>query len=142
MAAPSSGAFEVQEGDLLFEEDILRNGYSLKYWTRYIDAKSRAPARQRNMIAERALKFLPGSYKIWRKYLTDRREQVRHRKPGDPAIDAAVRAHERALVYMHKMPRLWEDYLAFLAPQPKTTATRRAFDAALRALPVLSLIHI
>ena len=46
---------ELGEGDLLFEEDVLRNSYSLKYWVRYIDAKQRAPARQRNMIAERAL---------------------------------------------------------------------------------------
>ena len=51
--------------DLLYEEDILRNGYSLKYWWRYMEAKQRAPAKQRNMIAERALKYLPGSYKVW-----------------------------------------------------------------------------
>ena len=51
------------DSDLLYEEDILRNGYSLKYWWRYMEAKQRAPAKQRNMIVERALKYLPGSYK-------------------------------------------------------------------------------
>ena len=29
-------------GDLLYEEDILRNAYSLKYWIRYIEAKAKA----------------------------------------------------------------------------------------------------
>ena len=30
--------------DLLYEEDIMRNAYSLKYWWRYIEAKRRARA--------------------------------------------------------------------------------------------------
>lgn len=124
------------ETDLLYEEDILRNAYSLKYWWRYMDAKRGAPARQRNMIAERALKYLPGSYKLWRAYLNDRREQVKFRKPGDPAIENLTRTYERALVYMHKMPRIWLDYLALLSAQPRMTDTRRTFDRALRALPI------
>jgi pre-mRNA-splicing factor SYF1 len=124
------------EEDLLYEEDILRNAYSLRYWTRYIDAKKRAPARQRNLVAERALKYLPGSYKIWRPYLNDRREQVKNRPPDDPAIEAVNRTYERALVYMHKMPRIWEEYLSFLAGQYRLTFTRHAFDRALRALPI------
>ena len=127
---------ELGEGDLLFEEDVLRNSYSLKYWVRYIDAKQRAPARQRNMIAERALKYLPGSYKIWRPYLADRRKQVKNMAPDHPAIEAVNRVHERALVYMHKMPRIWEEYLGFLAGQHRPTVTRHAFDRALRALPI------
>ena len=138
MPAEESSAIELvaSEADLLYEEDILRNAYSLKYWVRYLEAKQRAPARQRNLIAERALKYLPGSYKIWRKYLTDRCKQVRNLPPDDPAVEAVNRVFERALVYMHKMPRLWEDYLAFLTLQPRLTETRKAFDRALQALPV------
>lgn len=124
------------ETDLLYEEDILRNAYSLKYWTRYIEAKVRAPAQQRNVIAERALKYLPGSYKIWYQYLADRRAQVRNQTPGNAAVESVTRAHERALVFMHKMPRVWEDYLAFLMRQHRTTLTRHTFDRALRALPI------
>lgn len=126
----------LSEADLLYEEDLLRNAYSLKYWTRYITAKRAAPAKQRNLVAERALKYLPGSYKLWRQYLNDRCAQVKNRKPGDAAIESVNRIFERALVYMHKMPRLWEDYLTFLMGQPCISFTRHAFDRALRALPI------
>lgn len=122
--------------DLLYEEDILRNAYSLKYWWRYMDAKKRAPPKQRNMIAERALKYLPGSYKIWHAYLLDRRSQVRGHAPDDARYERLTRAYERALVYMHKMPRIWIDYLEVLVGLPSLTATRHAFDRALRALPI------
>lgn len=34
------------------------------------------------------------------------------------------------------MPRIWLDYLSLLTTMPVITRTRRAFDEALRALPV------
>lgn len=34
------------------------------------------------------------------------------------------------------MPRIWLDYLSLLTTLPVITKTRRAFDGALRALPV------
>lgn len=34
------------------------------------------------------------------------------------------------------MPRIWLDYLTLLTTLPIVTKTRRAFDEALRALPV------
>ena len=37
---------------------------------------------------------------------------------------------------MHKMPRIWLDYLEFLSGQHRTTVTRQTFDRALRALPI------
>ena len=33
------------DDDLPFEEDVLRNPYSLKAWWRYLEAKSAAPAK-------------------------------------------------------------------------------------------------
>ena len=42
----------------------------------------------------------------------------------------------RALVSMHKMPRVWLDYLDLLVEQKHITGSRRAFDRALAALPI------
>ena len=41
-----------------------------------------------------------------------------------------------ALVYMHKMPKIWISYCQFLMRQRKITQTRRTFDRALQALPI------
>ncbi len=50
------------EGDLPYEEEILRNPYQIKPWMRYIQHKKDAPASRINLIYERALKELPGWY--------------------------------------------------------------------------------
>ncbi len=50
--------------DLLYEEELLRNPYSLKMWLRYLDARKDAPAFKRYVLYERALKALPVSYKV------------------------------------------------------------------------------
>jgi hypothetical protein len=52
------------DDDLLYEEELLRNPYSLKMWWRYIQARTDASARRRYVLYERALKALPGSYKV------------------------------------------------------------------------------
>ncbi|XP_077118415.1 pre-mRNA-splicing factor SYF1 [Ranitomeya variabilis] len=127
-------AFE--EDDLQFEEEILRNPYSVKCWMRYIESKLSAPAHTLNLIYERALKELPGSYKLWYAYLKQRRKQVKRRCITDPAFEEVNNCHERALVFMHKMPRIWLDYCQSLMDQCKVTRTRRTLDRALRALPI------
>ncbi|XP_040270668.1 pre-mRNA-splicing factor SYF1 [Bufo bufo] len=125
-----------EEDDLQFEEEILRNPYSVKCWMRYIESKGSAPAHTLNLIYERALKELPGSYKLWYAYLKQRRKQVKRRCITDLAFEEVNNCHERALVFMHKMPRIWLDYCQFLVEQCKITRTRRTFDRALRALPI------
>lgn len=89
-----------------------------------------------NIVYERALKELPGSYKLWYNYLKTRRKQIRNRCITDPGYEEVNNAFERALVFMHKMPRIWMDYCTFLTDQCKITRTRKVFDRALRALPV------
>lgn len=133
---PPAGTRAQDANDILYEEDLLRNSYSLKYWLRYLDAKRRSAPASRNVVYERALKHLPGSYKLWRMYLRDRREQVKAKCRAGRAHDELVNVHERALVYMHKMPRIWLDYLELLCELPRPTHTRHAFDRALRALPL------
>jgi len=125
----------LNEDDLAFEEEILRNPHSIKPWIRYIDHKSDAPKNILNLVFERALKELPGSYKLWYNYLKVRRKQMKGRCVTDPGYDAVNNCFERSLVWMHKMPRIWIDYCKFLTKQGKVTRTRRVFDRALRALP-------
>lgn len=125
------------DDDLLYEEELLRNPYSLKMWWRYLAARADAPPRRRHVLFERALKALPGSYKLWHAYLTERRLAARGARPDAPARAALRNTYERALVTMHKMPRIWLDYLELLLEGGAgLTATRRAFDRALAALPI------
>jgi hypothetical protein len=53
-----------------------------------------------------------------------------------PAVGALNNTYERALVSMHKMPRIWLEYLEFLTEQRLVTKARRVFDRALCALPI------
>lgn len=103
---------------------------------RYIDHKKNAQKYAVNIIYERALKELPGSYKLWYNYLRTRRRQIKGRCIIDPGYEEVNNAFERALVFMHKMPRIWMDYCSFLTDQCKITRTRKVFDRALRALPI------
>lgn len=53
------------EEDLLYEEELLRNPYSVKMWARYLQARRDSSPKRRCLLYERALKALPGSYKVW-----------------------------------------------------------------------------
>ncbi|XVF59163.1 hypothetical protein PTKIN_Ptkin07bG0253600 [Pterospermum kingtungense] len=124
------------ESDLLYEEGVLRNPFSLKLWWSYLLAKSDAPFKKRCIIFERALKALPGSYKLWHAYLRERLQVVRNLPVTHPQYETLNNTFERALVTMHKMPRIWLMYLSTLTEQKLISKTRRVFDRALCALPV------
>ncbi|XP_051132714.1 uncharacterized protein LOC127252541 [Andrographis paniculata] len=124
------------EEDYLYEEEVLRNPNSMKLWWRYLIARSGAPFKKRAIIYERALKALPGSYKLWHAYLRERLEIVRNFPVSHPQFQTLNNTFERALAYMHKMPRIWTMYLQSLTQQQLITKTRRTFDRALCALPV------
>eukprot|EP00775_Hariotina_reticulata_P012401 gene12401-12536_t len=124
------------EDDLLYEEELLRNPYSLKMWWRYLQARADASERRRHLLFERALKALPGSYKLWAAYLSERLLAVRGLHPQHPALAALAHTYERALVTMHKMPRIWLDYLQLTMDMKQVTNCRRTFDRALAALPI------
>lgn len=69
LVARSAHHLILDEEDLAYEEEILRNPNSIKPWIRYIEHKSDAPRNILNLVFERALKELPGSYKLWYNYL-------------------------------------------------------------------------
>lgn len=55
------------------------------------------------MIYERALKELPGSYKLWYNYLRLRNKQLKGVSIHSPQYEDLNNAYERALVFMHKV---------------------------------------
>ncbi|PSC72105.1 Pre-mRNA-splicing factor SYF1 [Micractinium conductrix] len=122
--------------DLLYEEELLRNPYALRMWLRYLDARKGANPRKRYLLFERAVNALPGSYKLWHAYLSERLLAVRGLAPNHPSVEALNNTFERAMVSMHKMPRIWIMYLEFVLGQAYITRTRRLFDRALTSLPV------
>ena len=139
------------DDDLLYEEELLRNPYSLKMWWRYLEARRDAPAQKRYILYERALKALPVSYKVcrspsglcsglsprapetglsncqqklrcrstlqlWHSYLRERQKAVRGLSVADRTVEALNNTYQRALVSMHKMPRIWLEYLVRPVP--------------------------
>ncbi|CAL1374331.1 unnamed protein product [Linum trigynum] len=124
------------QDDLPYEEELLRNPFSLKLWWRYLVARRDAPFEKRFITYERALKALPGSYKLWHAYLTERLDVVRNLPITHPKYQTLNNTFERALVTMHKMPRIWIMYLQSLTNQKFIERTRRTADRALCALPV------
>lgn len=127
------------DDDLPFEEECIRNPYSVKHWLRYIDHKQSSANVSHDtvcMIFERALKEMPGSYKLWNRYLTLRLQNLKGKPINDEAYQETNNCFERSLVFMHKMPRIWLNYCQLLMDECHVTLTRRTFDRALEALPV------
>lgn len=129
----------IRPEDLPFEEDLLKDAYNLKAWLRYIDRITTAqrPLEFLYFLYERAIQELPGSYKLWKRYLDTRRIAV-EKNANSTAQDWRLlnQCYERALVFMHKMPRIWLDYCDSLGRQQLLTFARRAYDRSLRSLPV------
>ncbi|KAI9096922.1 hypothetical protein DFS34DRAFT_581173 [Phlyctochytrium arcticum] len=129
------------------EEECLRNAYNLKSWLRYIAHTKEGPLESQFFIYERAVKELPGSYKLWRAYLdlrvsvllgghTNKETGLRSRKrhPLDPEWQQVNNCFERSLVLCNKFPVIWLLYGEFLMHQANPTRCRRTFDRALQAL--------
>lgn len=116
------------EVDIGLEDEVARNPYSVKSWLAYTDAKSSAEPQVRYNVYERALRLMPGSYKLWVAYLSDRQRQVMRTQCRGVSQRLASRflplqlrslcidnsqyeitnnAFERAMVTMHKMPVVW-----------------------------------
>uniref|UniRef100_A0A7S2S6V0 Pre-mRNA-splicing factor SYF1 n=1 Tax=Mucochytrium quahogii TaxID=96639 RepID=A0A7S2S6V0_9STRA len=118
------------------EEAIVRDPYNVNAWVDYLHAKKDCGFELRKAVFERALYHVPGSYKLWFKYLVERVQNANGRGLEESEYAETNRTFERSLVYMHKMPRIWLEYISFLDSQDLVTETRHAFDGALRALPV------
>eukprot|EP01041_Mallomonas_annulata_P004566 gene4566-9076_t len=136
MTAVEAKSILLNQQDLRYEEEIARNPYYLKNWWNYLLFKKECQPTARYIIFERALKYLPRSYKLWHAYLTERRDRTKNRSISDKKFILLINTYERALVHLHKMPRIWTDYCEILIKTKKGTAARKAFDRALQSLPI------
>mmetsp|Transcript_7686 Transcript_7686/g.23262 ORF Transcript_7686/g.23262 Transcript_7686/m.23262 type:complete len:918 (+) Transcript_7686:163-2916(+) len=127
---------DLSAAELAHEEDVIRRPYVLKAWLSYLQALEKFAPRKRFLIFERALAALPGSYKLWYAYLEERMRYTREKHPQDVEYERLHNLFERALVFMHKMPVIWEMFCSFLLREMRFTEARHACDRALRALPV------
>jgi len=111
--------------------------------------------KARNLISERSLSLLPGSYKLWHDYLKFRSEIYMNSStrftqqtkcqsyaifssPHSRKYNATLSAYERSLVRMNKYPRIWLSYISFVVhndPSCSVINVRRIFNRALLALP-------
>jgi pre-mRNA-splicing factor SYF1 len=91
------------------------------------------------VIYERALALLPGSYKLWKLYLDWNKVQLRKLTgwEREDEIQRVNGTYRRALLTLHKMPRLWTEYLIHLTTNAshQISLIWRSFDAALQSLP-------
>jgi pre-mRNA-splicing factor SYF1 len=136
----------LSESELYHESEILRNPFHLKTWLAYLEEAKCQCAAKKCLIYERALRNLPSSYKLWRSYLQFLQDTGSSTTASSNLRDLRNlrNTYNRCLhtTSMHKMPRLWLEYLRYLAnechPRGQATITRvrRAFDRALRSLPV------
>ncbi|CAO3590726.1 unnamed protein product [Absidia cylindrospora] len=70
---------EINPYDCPYEEELARYPFSLRTWLRYIDHKQNGTFSFEDVcnIYDRALKELPGSYKLWKQYLDLRRDKLK-----------------------------------------------------------------
>jgi pre-mRNA-splicing factor SYF1 len=87
------------------------------------------------LLYERALLQLPGSYKLWLSYIRYRISLTDCLGDTRP-LDALIRLFERSLVFLGKLPGVWEALLLFLVRFKKYAQVRRTLNLALRSLPV------
>ncbi|KNE58735.1 hypothetical protein AMAG_04289 [Allomyces macrogynus ATCC 38327] len=133
----------IRPEDLSYETDLVQHPYSVRGWLKYLVHLDPLTTRPAHIAAtwERAVRTLPGSYKLWKQYLAWCAARVRHapRNSWAFAIEAqrVAGCYRRALLTLHKMPRLWTEYLAHLTANlaHEVATIRRVFDAALQALP-------
>jgi pre-mRNA-splicing factor SYF1 len=126
------------------EDNVVKTPYSVSTWMLYLDDvdalltdvkkkkqnedESSILMLVRDLIGRRAVGLLPKSYKLWKNHW---QFVVKH------DIGNVLQMWERALVTLHKFPRVWMEYLQYAHTHMlHSTTLRRLANRALEALPV------
>lgn len=123
--------------------------YDIRTWLRYIQSK-RLECLESTVLEgstdavewlyERALKVLPGSFKLWHSYIQYRLDR---QQASRLHLLYTQNVFQRATLALPRMPRLWLEYLKFAACTLRDLSLVIAIvDASLRALPITQHIRI
>lgn len=123
------------EVDIRDDDDVESSWRSLSILPCTSEQERSDPERA-NLLYERAIRDNAGSYKLWHAYLLHRVSQIKNKPLDDEMYQEVNNCFERALVFMHRMPRIWIEYCTLLDRQCLVTKTRRTFNRALEALPI------
>ncbi|PVV01663.1 hypothetical protein BB560_003908 [Smittium megazygosporum] len=129
----------IEDSDIPFERPVQMDPYNLRNWLQYIEHKLLNSKKQAAMLLfERAVQTLPGSYKLWKRYLLFKSSMAESLPyiSNQAQYESVNRLYERSLYFLNKMPRIWINYLEFLMKQPIVSTIRRVFDRSLRDLAV------
>jgi hypothetical protein len=107
-SAPTSTKIDlylIAEEDIPYEEELIRNPFTLKPWLHYLQHKTDRPLHEKVFVLERACRELPGSYKLWKMYLDLRTRHVDGLNPAkyEDEYEKVNDAFERALVLLNKV---------------------------------------
>lgn len=67
---------------------------------------------------------------LWHSYLRERQKAVRGLSVTNPVVAALNNTYERALVSMHKMPRIWLEYLVSFGGIPRAVSPQLPYICA------------
>ena len=120
------------------EDSIAKTPFSVAAWVVYLDEVDGVIAEKdknyqhlvylRDLVGRRGIQQLPKSYKLWKT----------HWEFCEQHGLLSVSLFERALVTLHKFPRVWMAYLKYAHEKARLhpTKLRRLANRALEALPV------
>ncbi len=141
------------KGQLSIVPTVSIGGKSIKLQVDQIQSSILTLYKARNMICERSLSLLPGSYKLWKNYLdfrsniyihsnaslfsqiyncrTDDGEGQNYDELSYPISSSSkaskykstISAYERSLVRMNKYPKIWLSYIYFVITNHPSTSS-------------------
>jgi len=117
-------------------EDInqISNPFDFRSWWHSIQAIPTSQYIQRAALFQKALSYLPGSFKLWFNFLTETKAfaaQFKLSQGDDSHHKVVLDLYEASLKYMFNMPRIWLDYAEFSGSCQLIGHTRTIYDRAL-----------
>ncbi|VEU19982.1 DEKNAAC100485 [Brettanomyces naardenensis] len=133
----------VDESDLQYEQELLKDPNDQEVWLKYIHHKritSGAHIQPVLAILNRSVRTLSSSYKLWMVYIKYRLSLINGDTVDVDEVGRMVRIFQEASLYLNKFPYFWIRFLSFCIDYSSyidVTFIRKQFDGALQGLPVI-----